>query len=360
MRYSFTDPRDGEVGVQHSFRTWQEAQAGAEKAGVSRFQGHGADGAVIQFYREREGQWRQAQNEDELARNQSPERFARARVEHVDRLMRAGEEGLQVAKAPLAPELRQAFADMGVNPQRDRDERLQGGIEVRNEQFRQYGTDGLPAADVKRWADLDARSLEAIRDPQMRRDAAAVIAGNTLSNDEYRKSLEAGHRGVAAEVAAEIGRRDRAADTPELQTALAREHVALHRQAGENPVERERWEQVMKSGVEGAGSAYRVELVKLDPDLAQKSGVHVEKAQPDTTYIGRIAGEASGKVIQEREGSNAVVIHDRQAIANAVSQHAGKSTEIKYVGDVGLVREGQHEAGPSLTRDRMGRDERER
>lgn len=63
----------------------------------------------------------------------------------------------------------------------------------------------------------------------------------------------------------------------------------------------------------------------------------------DTTYTGRIAGEASGKVIQERVGSNAVVIHDRQAIANDVSKHAGKSAEIKYVGDVGLVREARRE-----------------
>lgn len=356
-RYGFTDPRDGTVGVQYSFRTQQEAEVAAEKVGLSRFQGHGAGGETVQFYRDHEGQWRQAQNEAEIGRNQNPERFAAMRGEHVDRLMRAGEEGLQVAKAPLSPELRQAFADMGVNPQRDRDERLQGGIEVRTEQLRQYGAD-LPAADVKRWADLDARSLEAIQDPQMRRDAAAVVAGNALSNDEYRKSFEAGHRGMAAEVAAEIGRRDRATDTPELQTALAREHVALHRQAGENPAERERWEQAMKSGVDGAGSAYRVELVKLDQDLAQKAGVHVEKAQPDTTYTGRIAGEASGKVIQEREGSNAVVIHDRQAIANDVSKHAGKSAEIRYVGDVGLVREAPREAGASLTRDRMGREER--
>src|SRR5690606_33268828 len=148
----------------------------------------------------------QAENEAEIERNQNPERFASVRVENVARLLRAGEEGLQVAKVPLSPELRQAFADMGVNPQRDRDERLQGGIEVRTEQLRQYGPD-LPVADVKRWVDLDARSLEAIQDPQMRRDVAAVVAGNTLSNDEYRKSLEAGHRGVAVEVAAEIGRR---------------------------------------------------------------------------------------------------------------------------------------------------------
>ena len=69
---------------------------------------------------------------------------------------------------------------------------------------------------------------------------------------------------------------------------------------------------------------------------------------------GRIAAEVSGKVIQEREGSNAVVIHDRQAIANDVSKHAGKGVEIKYVGDVGLVRE----AGVSHTRDRMAREER--
>lgn len=353
MRYGFTDPRDGSVGVQYSFRTQQAAQIGAEQAGVSRFQGHSPGGDVVQFYRDHEGQWRQAENEAEIERNQNPERFASVRVENVARLLRAGEEGLQVAKVPLSPELRQAFADMGVNPQRDRDERLQGGIEVRTEQLRQYGPD-LPVADVKRWVDLDARSLEAIQDPQMRRDVAAVVAGNTLSNDEYRKSLEAGHRGVAVEVAAEIGRRDRVGETPELQTALAREHVALHRQAGENPAERERWEQAMKSGVDGAGSAYRVELVTLDQDLAQKAGVHVERAQPDTTYTGRIAAEVSGKVIQEREGSNAVVIHDRQAIANDVSKHAGKGVEIKYVGDVGLVRE----AGVSHTRDRMAREER--
>jgi hypothetical protein len=353
MRYGFTDPRDGSVGVQYSFRTQQAAQIGAEQAGVSRFQGHSPGGDVVQFYRDHEGQWRQAENEAEIERNQNPERFASVRVENVARLLRAGEEGLQVAKVPLSPELRQAFADMGVNPQRDRDERLQGGIEVRTEQLRQYGPD-LPVADVKRWVDLDARSLEAIQDPQMRRDVAAVVAGNTLSNDEYRKSLEAGHRGVAVEVAAEIGRRDRVGETPELQTALAREHVALHRQAGESPAERERWEQAMKSGVDGAGSAYRVELVTLDQDLAQKAGVHVEKAQPDTTYTGRIAAEVSGKVIQEREGSNAVVIHDRQAIANDVSKYAGKGVEIKYVGDVGLVRE----AGVSHTRDRMAREER--
>ena len=63
-------------------------------------------------------------------------------------------------------------------------------------------------------------------------------------------------------------------------------------------------------------------------------------------------------MIQERVGSNAVVIHDRQAIANDVSKHAGKSAEIKYVGDVGLVREARREAVASLTRDRMGREER--
>ena len=83
---------------------------------------------------------------------------------------------------------------------------------------------------------------------------------------------------------------------------MRRKHELLHRQAGENPAERERWEQAMKSGVDRSSSAYRVELVKLDQDLAQKAGVHVEKAQPDTTYTGRIAGEDSGKVIQELEG----------------------------------------------------------
>ncbi len=358
-RYGFTDPRGGALGVHHSFQTQEAAQAGAEKEGSSRFQGYRADGAVAaHFYQDHEGRWRTAQSESEIERNQNPGRFAAVRAEHVDRIMRASEDGLQVVKAPLTPELRQAFADMGINPQRNRDERLQSGIEMRTEQFRQYGTDGLPAADVRRWADFDARALEVIQDPQIRRDAAAMMAGNSLGNDEYRKSLEAGHRGVAVEVAAEIGRRDRAADTPEMQTALAREHVALHRQAGENPAERERWEQAMKSGVDRSSSAYRVELVKLDQDLAQKAGVHVEKAQPDTIYTGRIAGEDSGKVIQEREGSNAVVIHDRQAIANDASKHAGKSAEIKYVGDVGLVREVSREAGVSVNRERVGRDER--
>src|SRR5690606_35438326 len=130
MRYGFTDPRDGSVGVQYSFRTQQAAQIGAEQAGVSRFQGHSPGGEVVQFYRDHEGQWRQGENEAEIERNQNPERFASVRVENVARLLRAGEEGLQVAKVPLSPELRQAFADMGVNPQRDRDERLQGGIEV--------------------------------------------------------------------------------------------------------------------------------------------------------------------------------------------------------------------------------------
>ena len=120
----------------------------------------------------------------------------------------------------------------------------------------------------------------------------------------------------------------------------------------------------MKSGVDGSSSAYRVELVKLDQDLARKAGVHVEKAQPDVTYTGRIAGDFAGKVIQEKEGSNAVVIHNRQALANDPSKHAGKSAEIKYVGGVGVVRETQREARGSSSFERargMERaDERER
>ena len=52
------------------------------------------------------------------------------------------------------------------------------------------------------------------------------------------------------------------------------------------------------------------------------------------------------------------MIHDRQAIANDASKHAGKSAEIKYVGDVGLVREASREASILVNRERVGRDER--
>ena len=61
------------------------------------------------------------------------------------------------------------------------------------------------------------------------------------------------------------------------------------------------------------------------------------------------------KVIQERVGSNAVVIHDRQAIANDVSKHAGKKCD-QICGDVGLVS--QREA--ALPRSAIGWGARER
>lgn len=292
-RYGFTDPRDGATGVHYPFSTEQEAQTGAGTAGRDRFEGYTSDGSVVQFYRDRAGQWHQAQNEAEIHRNQAPERHEAARAEHVDRILRAGDEWIARAQSPLTPELRDAFTQFGVDPQRDRDARLQGGIEARIESFRPYGADGLKAGEVKRWVDLDARALGAIQDTEVRSLAATAIAGNSAFNEGYRTTLETEHRDVATRVSR-----------------------------------------------------------------------HIEVARPDTTYTGKIAGEANGKIIQEHEGTGGFVIHDKPAIANDTAKFAGKNAEIKYFGDVGLVHERSNHTGAALNRELTGReariDERER
>lgn len=223
VRYELTDPRDGDIGVQWSFKTLAEMAAKADELGATKFQGVMADERIIQFVK-RGGEWGPQTLADVIARGDRAAEARRLATELATHIQYAAETDLHDPET-LPPELRKAYDEMGVDPAEDASQRAVRSIELRNIGFanamvaaKHEKLDALPKGDIasrldelrspepgvltpevtRQWATLDVREFRKIRDDHGQESAAINIAANAHASPMYGSILAEQFPDVAA------------------------------------------------------------------------------------------------------------------------------------------------------------------
>ena len=218
-RFELHDPRDD---VKYSYTNQTVMEAKAEEIGSTRYYGVTTDDQRVTFEKT-EGEWK--------AQPYGKEADALAQTETFkERIERDTKYRLPTEKmADMAPELRRAFDEMGIDGDTNIEKAATQHIEARNIAYanavlsaKQEKLDALPKGDIaarleemrqpepgvasaalsKQWADIDAADFLKIQQPERQEYAATLITTNAMSNAEYKAALIANSPNIYKQVSA--------------------------------------------------------------------------------------------------------------------------------------------------------------
>lgn len=218
-RFELHDPRDD---VKYSYRNQTEMEAKAEEIGSTRYYGVTTDDQRVTFAKT-EGKWK--------AQPYSKEADALAQAEAFkERIERDTKYPIPTERmANMAPALRQAFDEMGVDGDANLEKAASQHIEARSIAYanavaaaKHEKLDALPQGNIaarleemqkpepgvanpelsKQWADIDAADFLKLQQPERREYAATLIATNAINNAEYKAALKTNSPDVFKEVSA--------------------------------------------------------------------------------------------------------------------------------------------------------------
>ena len=218
-RFELHDPRDD---AKYSYTNQTAMEAKAEEIGSTRYYGITTDNQQVTFTKT-EGEWKAQPYGKEADALAQAEAF-KERIEHDTKYPIPTEK-----TANMAPELRKAFEEMGVDGDANLETAASQRIEARNIAYanavavaKHEKLDALPQGNIaarleemrkpepgvanpelsKQWADIDAADFRKLQQPERRENTATLIATNAMSNAEYKAALITNSPDVFKEVSA--------------------------------------------------------------------------------------------------------------------------------------------------------------